>query len=364
MRSKRTIVITLAAGLLFGIPASAAAGGPVERIVDRHHKTEIVEVVTDDVCGDVGGGLGLRSGVFRMVETGHTQITDFGDRFQVIDVENGTFSYDFDDPSIPDVSGYRYTSPLKFRGQQERGLALHADRPRAPARPPRRDHRLGALAHQLEGRRAVHRALFLQGHRMPVTTADPLVYVPGGGRARPAHPSSTSVTGARDVRLTGMTDMSETTTMEDIPAALERPRIGGRADGRRNRDLRRHWSRMVFVALFAVGVAACAGVRQAPTRAPRLGPLSPMTSTRRHSARPGRPCSLRSAIRTRPKAPCSARRSMKRSPPRTAQRPSGWLPRPPLDSSQAGGMPGSPPRGRRRRRRWPSSTACSWRSRR
>ena len=114
MRRKRTIVITLAAGLLLGIPASAAAGGPVERIVDRHHKTEIVEVVTDDVCGDVGGGLGLRSGVFRMVETGHTQITDFGDRFQVIDVENGTFSYDFDDPSIPDVSGYRYTSPLNF----------------------------------------------------------------------------------------------------------------------------------------------------------------------------------------------------------------------------------------------------------
>ena len=112
MRRMRTISMTLAAVLLLGIPASAAASGPIERIVERHHKTEIIEVVTDDVCGDVGGGLGLRSGVFRNVETGHTTITVFEDRFQVIDVENGTYSYDFDDPSIPDVSGYRYTSPL------------------------------------------------------------------------------------------------------------------------------------------------------------------------------------------------------------------------------------------------------------
>jgi len=112
MRHKRTIVITLAAGLLSGIPANAAASGPVERIVERHHKSEIVEVVTDDVCGEVGGALGLRSGVYRQVENGHTTITDFGDRFHFIDVETGMFSYDFDDPSIPDVSGYRYTSPL------------------------------------------------------------------------------------------------------------------------------------------------------------------------------------------------------------------------------------------------------------
>lgn len=112
MRHARLIVITFATVLSLGIPASAAASGPVERIVERHHKTEIVEVVTDDVCGDIGGGLGLRSGVFRSVETGHTQITIYADRFQVIDVENGTYSYDFDDPSIPDVSGYRYTSPL------------------------------------------------------------------------------------------------------------------------------------------------------------------------------------------------------------------------------------------------------------
>ena len=113
MRRMRTMSITLGALLLFGIPASVAASGPLERIVDRHHKTEIIEAVTDDVCGEVGGGLGLRSGVYRMVETGHTTITVFEDRFQVIDVENGTFSYDFDDPSIPDVSGYRYTSPFK-----------------------------------------------------------------------------------------------------------------------------------------------------------------------------------------------------------------------------------------------------------
>jgi hypothetical protein len=114
MRRNRSITITLATLLLLGIPATAAASGPVERIVERHHKTEIIQVVTDDVCGDVSGGLGLRSGVFRNVETGHTTITVFEDRFQVVDVETGTYSYDFDDPSIPDVSGYHYTSPFKL----------------------------------------------------------------------------------------------------------------------------------------------------------------------------------------------------------------------------------------------------------
>jgi hypothetical protein len=112
MHTKRTISITLASVLLLGIPASAAASGPIERTVERHHKSEIIEVVTDDACGDVGGSLGLRSGVFRMIETGHTKITIYEDRFQVIDVENGIYSYDFDDPSIPDVAGIRYTSPL------------------------------------------------------------------------------------------------------------------------------------------------------------------------------------------------------------------------------------------------------------
>ena len=113
MHRKRTFAITLSTVLLLGIPASAAASGPVERIVERHHKTEIVEIVTDDVCGDVGGGLGLRFGVFRNVERPPT-ITVFEDRFQVVDVENGTYSYDFDDPSIPDVAGYRYTSPFNL----------------------------------------------------------------------------------------------------------------------------------------------------------------------------------------------------------------------------------------------------------
>jgi len=112
MRRHRTIVITFATVLLLGVPASAAASGPIERIVERHHKAEIIEAVIDDVCGDVGGGLGLRSGVFRNVETGHTTIWIYEDRFQIVDVENGTYAYDFDDPAIPDVSGYRYTSPF------------------------------------------------------------------------------------------------------------------------------------------------------------------------------------------------------------------------------------------------------------
>jgi len=61
-----------------------------------------------------------------------------------------------------------------------------------------------------------------------------------------------------------MTHISETTSTEDVPAAFERPRIGGRADGRGNSDLRRHWSWMAFVALFAVGVAACGGGASSP----------------------------------------------------------------------------------------------------
>ena len=88
------------------------ADGPTERIRVRDHKAEFVQVVTDDVCGDVGGGQGLRAGTFTIVETGHSFVTSFEDRVRVSDVETGTYSYDFDDPSIPDVSGYRYTSPF------------------------------------------------------------------------------------------------------------------------------------------------------------------------------------------------------------------------------------------------------------
>jgi hypothetical protein len=102
------------AALVLALPGPALADGPIERIVERDHRIEILQVVSDDVCGDVGGGLGLRSGVFRMVETGHRHISIYEDRYHVVDVENGTYSYDFDDPSIPDVYGYRYTSPFSL----------------------------------------------------------------------------------------------------------------------------------------------------------------------------------------------------------------------------------------------------------
>ena len=101
----------LAAGAL---PLHAAAAPPLERIVVRNHQLEYTEVVTDDVCGDVSGGLGLRSGTFHLVETGHFMLWFFEDSFLLSDVENGTYSYDFDDPSIPDVSGYRNTSPTTY----------------------------------------------------------------------------------------------------------------------------------------------------------------------------------------------------------------------------------------------------------
>ena len=98
--------------LALALPAQVLAAGPTERIRVRDHKAEFVQVVTDDVCGDVSGGQGLRAGTFTLVETGHFFFTSFEDRVRVSDVENGTYSYDFDDPSIPDVSGYRYTSPF------------------------------------------------------------------------------------------------------------------------------------------------------------------------------------------------------------------------------------------------------------
>jgi hypothetical protein len=107
--------LLLALPLAFAASASSvAASPPTERIVEREHKTEYVQVVTDDVCGDVAGSQGLRSGTFHNVETGHRYITWFEDRLHVVDVENGTYAYDFDDPAIPDVSGYRYTSPTSI----------------------------------------------------------------------------------------------------------------------------------------------------------------------------------------------------------------------------------------------------------
>jgi hypothetical protein len=98
--------------LALALPAQVLAAGPTERIRVRDHKAEFVQVVTDDVSGDVSGGQGLRAGTFTLVETGHFFFTSFEDRVRVSDVENGTYSYDFDDPSIPDVSGSRYTSPF------------------------------------------------------------------------------------------------------------------------------------------------------------------------------------------------------------------------------------------------------------
>jgi hypothetical protein len=114
------VSIALLATLAF--PFAVAAAGPVERIIVREHKAESFQVVTDDVCGDVGGGLGLRSGTFTLVETGHLRITVFEDRLHVLELVAGTYSMDFDDPTIPDVSGYRWTSTVVFvmneRGSQ------------------------------------------------------------------------------------------------------------------------------------------------------------------------------------------------------------------------------------------------------
>jgi hypothetical protein len=113
MRLTRSIPITIASILLLGIPASATASSPIERIVERDHKTEIVQVVTDDICGEIYGPPGRGAGTLHIVETGHRTISIYEDRFHVVDVENGTYWYDYDDPAIPDVSG-RYVSPFSL----------------------------------------------------------------------------------------------------------------------------------------------------------------------------------------------------------------------------------------------------------
>ena len=122
---RRISILALLATFLttLALPLSVAAGGPVERTVEREHKAVSTEVVSDDVCGDVGGSLGLRSGTFTLVETGHLRITIFEDRVHVLELVAGTYSYDFDDPTIPDVSGYHWTSTFSFV-MNERGSAV------------------------------------------------------------------------------------------------------------------------------------------------------------------------------------------------------------------------------------------------
>jgi hypothetical protein len=114
-RRPRGILIALGVVLLLGaLPGIASAAPAVEKYVFRDHRLEYVEVVTDDACGEIAGGQGLRAGTFYLVENGHTTLWVYEDSFLFIDVENGTYTYDFDDPSIPDVSGIRYTSPTRY----------------------------------------------------------------------------------------------------------------------------------------------------------------------------------------------------------------------------------------------------------
>ena len=105
------VVALLAAG---AFPLQVAAAPALEKLVVRDHRYAYTEVVTDDACGDIAGGQGLRAGTFSLVENGHRTLWVYENSFLFVDVENGTYSYDFDDPSIPDVSGIRYTSPTRY----------------------------------------------------------------------------------------------------------------------------------------------------------------------------------------------------------------------------------------------------------
>ena len=110
---RRATAVTGIIGLALVLPASVVAGPPIERIVDREHRTEIVQAVDDDICGEIFGPAGRGAGTLYIVETGHRTITIYADRYHVVDVENGTFFYDYDDPAIPDVRS-RYASPFSL----------------------------------------------------------------------------------------------------------------------------------------------------------------------------------------------------------------------------------------------------------
>src|SRR3712207_3002170 len=88
--SRRVTIVALAASAVAALTLPGIAlGAAPERFVFRDHKTPLEFHVTDDVCGDVAGGQGLRSGWFREIETGHRQFLVFEDSIHIVDVETG-----------------------------------------------------------------------------------------------------------------------------------------------------------------------------------------------------------------------------------------------------------------------------------
>ena len=96
-----------------GYPPRSWPARPSSESWSADHKTEIIQAVDDDICGEIFGPAGRGAGTLYLVETGHRTITIYADRYHVVDVETGSFLYDYDDPAIPDVRS-RYVSPFNL----------------------------------------------------------------------------------------------------------------------------------------------------------------------------------------------------------------------------------------------------------
>jgi len=97
--------VGLLAILTLGLTAGTASAAV------SHTKQSTRNVVTtehfpDDICGP-------RAAWWTFVSSSHLVVTDLGDSIHVVYGETGTYSADFDDPSIPDYTS-RFTDAQHF----------------------------------------------------------------------------------------------------------------------------------------------------------------------------------------------------------------------------------------------------------
>jgi hypothetical protein len=97
--------VTLLAVLTVGLTAGTAAAA-VSHTHDSTRDVVRTEYFPDDICGP-------RAGWTTFVTSTHLVITDLGDSIHVAYGERGTYTTDFDDPSIADYSS-RFTDAQHF----------------------------------------------------------------------------------------------------------------------------------------------------------------------------------------------------------------------------------------------------------
>jgi hypothetical protein len=96
-------------GLLAILTLALTAGSASAAVIHTKQSTRDVvrtEYFPDDICGP-------RAGWTTFVTSSHLVVTDLGDSVHVAFGERGTYSTDFDDPSIPDYTS-RFTDAQHF----------------------------------------------------------------------------------------------------------------------------------------------------------------------------------------------------------------------------------------------------------